>query len=83
MISQPSILTITPQGHPEKFLGITLDSKLSFLPYIKQLSIKWRQTIQLLSAIPHTDMDADKKTLIKQYKPLNDQRLIMVVLYTE
>ena len=42
-----------------KFLGITLDLKLSFIPYIKQLRIKCNQTIQLLRTIAHTDWGAD------------------------
>ena len=44
-----------------KFLGITLDPKLSFIPHIKQLRIKCNQTIQLLRTIAHTDWGADKK----------------------
>ena len=51
-----------PITHEYKFLGITLDSKLSFISYIKQLRIKCNQTIQLLRAI------ADKKTIIKLYR---------------
>ena len=52
--------------HQHKFLGITLDSKLSFIPPIQQLRIKCNQTIQLLRLIAHTDWGADKKkTLIK------------------
>ena len=43
-----------------KFLGNTLDPKLSFIPHIKQLRIKCNQTIQLLGTIAHTDWGADK-----------------------
>ena len=52
-----------------KFLGITLDPKLSFIPHIKQLRIKYYKTIQLLRTIAHTDWGADKKkkTLTKLY----------------
>ena len=46
-----------------KFLGITLDPKLSFIPHIKQLRIKCNKTIQLLRAIVHTDWGDDKKNL--------------------
>ena len=46
-----------------KFLGITLDPKLSFIPHIKQLRIKCNKTIQLLRIIAHTDWGADKKNL--------------------
>ena len=46
-----------------KFLSITLDPKLSFIPHIKQLRIKCNQTIQLLRTIAHADWGADKKNL--------------------
>ena len=46
-----------------KFLGITLDPKLSFTLHIKQLRIKCNQTIQLLRTLAHTDWGADKKNL--------------------
>ena len=51
-----------------KFVGITLDSKLSFIPHIKQLRIKYNETIKLLRPITNTDWSADKKTLIKLYR---------------
>ena len=44
-----------PITHRYKFLGITLDPKLSFIPHIKKLRIKCNQTIQLLRTISHTD----------------------------
>ena len=44
-----------------KFLGITLDPKLSFIPHIKQWRIKCNQIIQLLRPTGHTDWSADKK----------------------
>ena len=44
-----------------KFLGITLDPKLSFIPHIKQLRIKCNQTIQPLITIALADWGADKK----------------------
>ena len=46
---------------PDKFLGITLNPKLSFITHIKQLRIKCNQTIQLLRTIARTDWGADKK----------------------
>ena len=48
-----SEISITQQY---KFLGITLDPKLSFIPHIKQLRIKCNKTIQLLRTIAHTDL---------------------------
>ena len=53
-----------------RFLGITLDPKLSFISHIKQLRIKCNQTIQPLRTIAHIDWVADKKTLTKQYRCL-------------
>ncbi len=53
-----------------KFLDITLDPKLSFIPLITQLRIKCNQTIQLLRTIAHANWSADKKTLIKLYRSL-------------
>ena len=50
-----------PISQQYKFLDITLDPKLSFILYIKQLRIKYNQTIQLLRTIAHTDWGADKK----------------------
>ena len=50
-----------PINQQYKFLDITLDPKLSFIPHIKQLRIKCNQTIQLLGTIAHTDWGADKK----------------------
>ena len=67
LILKNSELPITYQ---HKFLGITLDSKLYFIPHIKQLWIKCNYTIQFLKAIAHTDRGADKKILIKSYRSL-------------
>ena len=53
-----------------KFLGIALDSKLSFNSHIKQLRIKCNQTIHLLINIAHTDWGADRKPLTNLYKCL-------------
>ena len=58
-----------------KFLGITLDPKLSFIPHIKQLRIKCNQTIQILRTIAHTDWGADKKNLTKLYRCLIRSKL--------
>ena len=64
MLNQPTLIlngTEIPIIHLYKFLGITLDPKLSFIPHIKQLRMKYNQTILLLTTIAHTDRDADKK----------------------
>ena len=53
--------------HQHKFPGIILDSEISFIshPHVKQLRIKWNQTLVLLRAIAHTDRVSDKKNWIK------------------
>ena len=58
-----------------KFLGITLDPKLSFIPHIKQQRIKCNKTIQLLRIIAHTAWGADKITLTKLYRCLIRSKL--------
>ena len=64
MYNQPT-LTLNgseiPKNQQYKFLGITLDRELSFIPCIKQLRIKCNQTIQLLRTIAHTEGGADKR----------------------
>ena len=50
-----------PISQQYKFLGITVDPKLSFIPHIKQLRIKCKQAIQLMRIIAYTDWGADKK----------------------
>ena len=61
--------------HQHKILAITLYSKLSFIPHIKQIRIKCNRTIQFLWAIAHTDESADKKTLNKLYWSLIQSKL--------
>ena len=73
MHNQPTLTlngTEIPITQQYKFLGITLDPKLSFIPHIKQLRIKCNQTIQLLRTIAHSDWSANKKILTKLYRCL-------------
>ena len=53
----PSVLIVNGTKilitHQYKFLGITLNWKLLFIPHIKQLRLKCNSTIQLLRAIAH------------------------------
>ena len=68
MHNHPALIvnsTEIPITHQDKIFGIALDSKLSFIPHIKQLRIKCNQTIQLLKAIDHSDWGDKKKTQIK------------------
>ena len=56
-----------------KFLGITLDPKLSFIPHIKELRIKCNKTIQLLRTSQTGVLI--KKTLTKLYRCLIRSKL--------
>ena len=58
-----------------KYLGISFDRKLSFIPHIKYLRTKCNKTIQLLSAIAHTNWGGSKETLFKSYRSLIRSRL--------
>ena len=51
-----------PITYQYKFLGITLDPKLSFISHIKWLRIKCDQTVQFLRTIAHTDCGVLTKT---------------------
>ena len=62
-------------NHQYKFLGITLDLKLSFISHINLLRIKCNQTIHLLKTKAHTGCGVDKKTLIKLYRCLIQSKL--------
>ena len=71
MHNHPALIlngTEIPITHQHKFLGLALDSKLSFILHIKQLRIKCNKTIQLLRTIVHTNWSADKKVQIKLYR---------------
>ena len=64
MHNQPALIlncTEIPITHQYKLLTITIDPKLSFISYIKQLKIKCNQTIPLLKTIAYTDWGVDKK----------------------
>ena len=67
MHNQPTLTlndTKMPIIHQYKFLSITLDSKLFFIPHIKQLRINCNQ---LLRTIAHIDLGADKKKPLSNY----------------
>ncbi len=60
-------IRVTPHA---KFLGVTFDSKLSFIPHIKELKLKCQKALDILRVVGHTDWGADKKTLLRLYRAL-------------
>ena len=51
-----------------KFLGITFDSKLSFIPHLRNLRAKCLKAMNLLRVVAHRDWGGDFETLIKLYR---------------
>ena len=51
-----------------KFLGITFDSKLSFIPHLRNLRAKCLKAMNLLRVVAHRDWGGDFITLIKLYR---------------
>ena len=66
------ILTIDniaiPVVKEAKFLGITFDSKLSFIPHLRNLKAKCLKAMNLLRVVSHRDWGGDCVTLIKLYR---------------
>lgn len=58
-----------------KFLGITFDKKLTFIPHIKKLRTKCNQALQLLCVVAHTKWGADQDTLLELYKTIIQSKL--------
>lgn len=64
-----------PVVQQHKFLGLLFDSKLTFIPHIKQLRVKCKKAIQLMRVVAHTDWGTDKSTLLKLYRTLVRSKL--------
>lgn len=64
-----------PVVQQHKFLGLLFDSKLTFIPHIKQLRVKCKKAIQLMRVVAHTDWGTDKSTLLKLYRTLVHSKL--------
>ena len=58
-----------------KFLGVTFDKKLSFIPHIKKLKTKCLQALNLLKVLSSTDWGSDSSTLLKLYRSLIRSKL--------
>ena len=61
---------IIPRVHSFKFLGIVLDSRLSFTKHIQHVKTKCTRRLNLFRCIAGTDFGADRKTLLQLYKSL-------------
>ena len=57
------------------FLGLTLDSKLSYIPHLKRLRTRCLQALQLLQCLSHLKWGADRSTLLHIYRALVRSRL--------
>ena len=62
--------TKIPPVDNARFLGITLDSKLSYLPHITALKTKCNKTLNLLKTLSNTDWGANRPTLLTLYRSL-------------
>ena len=59
---------LIPVVKEHKFLGIILDSKLSFLPHIKHLKKKCQKALNLLRVVSNTDWGGDQTVLLRLYR---------------
>ena len=58
-----------------KFLGIILDSKLTFTPHIKHLKEKCTKTMNILKVLSHLSWGSDRTCLLNLYRSLIQSRL--------
>ena len=59
-----------PVKEETKFLGILLDSKLTFVPHIKGLKKKCLKALNLLCVVSSTDWGGDCIVLLRLYRAL-------------
>jgi hypothetical protein len=58
-----------------KFLGLILDNKLSFIPHMKQLKIRWQRALDILRVLSSSEWGADRDSLLLLYRTLVRSRL--------
>lgn len=58
-----------------KFLGLTFDSRMSFIPNIKALKLKCMKTMNLLKMLSHPSWGTDRKCLLSLFNSLVKSRL--------
>ena len=64
-----------PVKKETKFLGILLDSKLTFVPHIKGLKKKCVKAKNLLRVVSNTDLGGDRTVLLRLYRALVRSKL--------
>lgn len=67
--------TNIPVVKETKFLGLTFDNKLSFIPHMQQLRAKCMKALNLLRVVAHKDWGSDGKMLLKLYHSLVRSKL--------
>ena len=58
-----------------KFLGLTFDPRLTWVPHIKGLKIKATRALGILRTLAHTTWGADRGTLLRLYRALVRSKL--------
>ena len=58
-----------------KFLGLNLDTKLTFEPHIKYLKARCQKSLNILKVLSRTEWGADRTTLLKLYRSLVRSKL--------
>ncbi len=66
---------VIPVVKETKFLGLTFDSRLSFIPHIKKLKTKCQKALNLIRVVSAHDWGADRQTKIMLYRSLVRSRL--------
>ena len=66
--------TPIPVNEENKVLGVIFDSKLLFIPHIKQLNAKCQKNVE-----PTTDRGADRHVLIKLHRIIIRPKLTMAL----
>ena len=66
---------LIPVVDEAKFLGVTFDRKLSFIPHIKYLKAKCLKALNLLKVRSHSSWGADRTILLHLYRSLIRSKL--------
>ena len=66
---------ILPYEKTVKFLGMTLDEKLTWSNHIESLKLKVKKSLNILKVVSGFDWGADKKTLLKLYNSICKSKL--------
>ncbi len=53
-----------------RFLGVTFDKKLTFVPHIKNLRLKCEKTLNLLKVLSNTSWGADRTSMMRIYRSI-------------